>query len=132
MAHRTVRCGLVTVGWADIACVDCMADRWPDARLGHRTVRCTSDSPVNYRRGASTKTLRADCLPTDSLGTGHCQVHTGQSIFLHKQGNDSHLVQIYVDDIIFDGSSHALISKFSDTMVREFGMSMMGEHNFFL
>jgi hypothetical protein len=42
------------------------------------------------------------------------------------------LVQIYVDDIIFGGSSHALVSRFSDTMSREFEMSMMGELNFLL
>ena len=34
------------------------------------------------------------------------------------------LVQIYVDDIIFGGSSHALVSKFSEQMSWEFEMSM--------
>jgi hypothetical protein len=37
-----------------------------------------------------------------------------------------------VDDIIFGGSSHALVAKFSETMSREFEMSMMGELTFFL
>eukprot|EP00267_Zea_mays_P053316 XP_020406429.1 uncharacterized protein LOC109945052 [Zea mays] len=37
-----------------------------------------------------------------------------------------------MDDIIFGGSSHALVSKFSDLMGSEFEMSMMGELNFFL
>jgi hypothetical protein len=37
-----------------------------------------------------------------------------------------------VDDIIFGGSSHAIVAKFVDTMSREFEMSMMGELNFFL
>jgi hypothetical protein len=37
-----------------------------------------------------------------------------------------------VDDIIFGGSSHAPVSRFSDLMSREFEMSMMGELNFFL
>jgi hypothetical protein len=37
-----------------------------------------------------------------------------------------------VDDIIFGGSSHALVAKFADTMSREFEMSMMGELTFFL
>jgi hypothetical protein len=41
------------------------------------------------------------------------------------------LVQIYVDDIIFGSSSHALVAKFADTVSREFEMSMMGELNFF-
>jgi hypothetical protein len=37
-----------------------------------------------------------------------------------------------VDDIIFGGASHALVSKLSDTMSREFEMSMMGKINFYL
>jgi hypothetical protein len=37
-----------------------------------------------------------------------------------------------VDDIIFGGSSHALVVKFSETISREFEMSMMGELTFFL
>jgi hypothetical protein len=53
-------------------------------------------------------------------------------LFLLKQGTDTLLVQIYVDDIIFGGSSHALVAKFSDMMSREFEMSMMGELTFFL
>ena len=47
-------------------------------------------------------------------------------------GTDFLLVQIYVDDIIFGGSSHELVAKFADTMSREFKMSMMGELTFFL
>jgi hypothetical protein len=54
-----------------------------------------------------------------------------KTLFLLKHGNDTLLVQIYMDDIIFSGSSHALISKFSDTMSMEFEMSMMGELDFF-
>jgi hypothetical protein len=54
-----------------------------------------------------------------------------KTLFLLKHGNDTLLVQIYVDDI-FGGSSHALVFKFSDTMSREFEISMMGELNFFL
>jgi hypothetical protein len=34
--------------------------------------------------------------------------------------------QIYMDGIIFGGSSHGLVSKFLDTMRKEFEMSMMG------
>jgi hypothetical protein len=37
-----------------------------------------------------------------------------------------------MDDIIFSGSSHALVAKFADTTSREFEMSMMGELTFFL
>jgi len=55
-----------------------------------------------------------------------------KTLFLLKQGKDTLIVQIYVDDIIFGGSSHALVAKFVDSMSREFEMSMMGELNFFL
>jgi hypothetical protein len=55
-----------------------------------------------------------------------------KTLFLLKQGTDILLVQIYVDDIIFGGSSYTLVAKFSDTMSREFEMSMMGELTFFL
>jgi hypothetical protein len=55
-----------------------------------------------------------------------------KTLFLLKQGTDILLVQIYMDDIIFGGSSHALVAKFSDTMSREFEMSMMGKLTFFL
>ena len=37
-----------------------------------------------------------------------------------------------MDDIIFSGSSHALVVKFVETMSREFEMSMMDEVTFFL
>jgi hypothetical protein len=37
-----------------------------------------------------------------------------------------------MDYVIFGSSSHALVSKFSYTMSREFEISMMGELNFFL
>jgi hypothetical protein len=55
-----------------------------------------------------------------------------KNLFLLKHNNDTLLVQIYVDDIIFGGSSNALVSRFSDLMSREFEMSMMSELNFFL
>jgi hypothetical protein len=42
------------------------------------------------------------------------------------------LVQICVDDIIFGGSSHTLVSIFQEMMESEFQMSMMGELTFFL
>ncbi|XP_062224429.1 uncharacterized mitochondrial protein AtMg00810-like [Phragmites australis] len=55
-----------------------------------------------------------------------------KTLFLLKHGNNFLLVQMYVDDIIFVDSSHALVAKFAETMSREFEMSMMDELNFFL
>jgi hypothetical protein len=42
------------------------------------------------------------------------------------------LVQIYVDDIIFGGSSHSLVSSFYEIIENKFQMFMMGELTFFL
>jgi hypothetical protein len=42
------------------------------------------------------------------------------------------LVQIYVDDIIFGGSSHSLVYSFQKMMDLKFQMSMMGQLTFFL
>jgi hypothetical protein len=54
-----------------------------------------------------------------------------KTLFTLKHGNDFLLVQIYVDDIIFGGSSHVLVSSFQELMENEFQMSMMRELTFF-
>jgi hypothetical protein len=41
-------------------------------------------------------------------------------------------VQVYLDDIVFHGSSNSLIARFAEDMSREFEMSMIGELQFFL
>jgi hypothetical protein len=41
-------------------------------------------------------------------------------------------VQVYVEDIVFGGSSHSLVARFAEDMSKEFEMSMMGELQFFL
>jgi hypothetical protein len=66
------------------------------------------------------------------LSKGFKMGFVDKTLFLLKHNNDTLLVQIYVDDIIFGGSSNALVSRFSDLMSREFEMSMTGELNFFL
>jgi hypothetical protein len=55
-----------------------------------------------------------------------------QTLFLLRQGRDILIVQVYVDDIDFGGSSNHLLARFADDMSREFEMSMMGELQFFL
>jgi hypothetical protein len=54
------------------------------------------------------------------LSKGFKMGFVDKTLFLLKHGNDTLLVQIYVDDIIFGGSSQALVSKFLDTMSEEF------------
>jgi hypothetical protein len=55
-----------------------------------------------------------------------------QTFFLLRKGRDILIVQVYVDDIVFCGSSNSLVAWFAEDMSREFEMSMMGELQFFL
>jgi hypothetical protein len=50
-----------------------------------------------------------------------------KTLFLLRQGDDILIVQVYVDDIVFDNSSHSLVVRFTEDMSKEFKMSMMGE-----
>jgi hypothetical protein len=36
-------------------------------------------------------------------------------------------MQVYVDDIVFGGSSNSLVGRFAEDMSREIEMNMMGE-----
>ncbi|GJW82136.1 retrovirus-related pol polyprotein from transposon TNT 1-94 [Tanacetum coccineum] len=53
-------------------------------------------------------------------------------LFIHKDGKELLLVQIYVDDIIFAASTPELCDLFSKIMCSKFKMSMMGKISFFL
>ncbi len=55
-----------------------------------------------------------------------------KTLFVLKLGDNQLFVQIYVDDIIFGCSTHALVVEFAETMRREFEMSMLGELSYFL
>jgi hypothetical protein len=55
-----------------------------------------------------------------------------QTLFLLRQGRDILIVQVYVDDIIFGGSSNSLVARFVGDMSKEFEMSMMSELQFIL
>jgi hypothetical protein len=66
------------------------------------------------------------------LSRGFMMGTVDKTLFLLKHGNDLLVVQIYVDDIVFGGSSHKVVAKFADEMNREFEMSMMGELQNFL
>ncbi|WVZ85242.1 LOW QUALITY PROTEIN: hypothetical protein U9M48_032189 [Paspalum notatum var. saurae] len=66
------------------------------------------------------------------LKSGFVMGSVDKTLFLLSHGGDTLIVRIYVDDIIFGGSSHALVSSFAEQMSREFEMSLMGELQFFL
>jgi hypothetical protein len=55
-----------------------------------------------------------------------------KTLFLLGQGDDFLIVQVYMDDIFFGGSTHSLVARFAEDMSKEFEMSMMGELQFFL
>jgi hypothetical protein len=74
-AHRTVRCGHLTIGAGHVSPADCAADRWPRAPLTHRTVLCSSDSPVIFSHGAFAFSRERRVRRRASLGTGDCPVH---------------------------------------------------------
>jgi hypothetical protein len=71
-------------------------------------------------------------LKTFLLEHGYVMGSVDKTLFTLNHGTDFLLVQIYVDDIIFGGSFHTLVSKIQEMMESEFQMSMMGELTFFL
>ncbi|GJV00856.1 putative ribonuclease H-like domain-containing protein [Tanacetum coccineum] len=53
-------------------------------------------------------------------------------LFIHKDGKELLLVQVYVDDIIFAASTPELYDRFAKIMCSKFKMSMMGKISFLL
>jgi hypothetical protein len=66
------------------------------------------------------------------LEHGYVMGNVDKTLFSLNHGTDFLLVQIYMDDIIFSGSSHTLMSRFQKMMESEFQLSMMGELTFFV
>jgi hypothetical protein len=59
-------------------------------------------------------------LKTFLLEHGYVMESVHKTIFTLKNGNDFLLIHIYMDDIIFGGSSHSLVSNFQKMMENEF------------
>ena len=53
-------------------------------------------------------------------------------LFLKIRNDDLLVVQIYVNDIIFDAANESVCEEFAKLMQDEFEMSMMEDLNFFL
>ncbi|GJS55823.1 putative ribonuclease H-like domain-containing protein [Tanacetum coccineum] len=66
------------------------------------------------------------------LSNGFKRVKIDQTLFIKKQKGDILLVQVYVDDIIFDSTNKDLCTGFEKLMKDKFQMSSMGELTFFL
>jgi hypothetical protein len=76
-------------------------------------------SKVLYRLNQMPQTWYAR-LKIFLLDHGYVMESVDKTLFTLKHDNDFLLVQIYVDDIIFCGSSHVLVSSFQETMENEF------------
>jgi hypothetical protein len=59
-------------------------------------------------------------LKTFLLEHGYVMGSVDKTLFTLNHGNDFLLIQIYVDDITFGGSSHVLVSSFQEMMEKEF------------
>jgi hypothetical protein len=57
------------------------------------------------------------------LEHGYVMRSIDKTLFTLNHGNDFLLVQIYMDDIIFGGSSHVFVSSFQEIMEKEFQVS---------
>jgi hypothetical protein len=66
------------------------------------------------------------------LDHGYVMGSVDKTLFALNHNTDFLLVQIYVDNIIFGGTSHTLVSRFQEMMESEFQIFMMGELTFFL
>jgi hypothetical protein len=64
-------------------------------------------------------------LKTFLLEHGYVMGSVDRTLFTLNHDTDFLLVQIYVDDIIFGGSSHTIVSRFQEMMESKFQMSMM-------
>jgi hypothetical protein len=71
-------------------------------------------------------------LKTFLLEHGYVIGSVDKTLFTLNHDTDFLPVQIYMDDIIFGGSSHTLVSRFQEMMESEFQMFVMGELTFFL
>nr|GEY38843.1 hypothetical protein [Tanacetum cinerariifolium] len=73
-----------------------------------------------------------DVLSQFLIESGFQKGSIDTTLFIKKKGKYIMLIQIHVDDIIFESTNPKYCIKFSDLIVKHFEMSMMGEMKFFL
>jgi hypothetical protein len=76
-------------------------------------------SKALYRRKQAPQAWYAR-LKTFLIEHGYVIRSVDRTLFTLNNGTNFLLVQIYVDDIIFGGSSHTLVSRFQEMMENEF------------
>nr|GEX14951.1 ribonuclease H-like domain, reverse transcriptase, RNA-dependent DNA polymerase [Tanacetum cinerariifolium] len=72
-----------------------------------------------------------ETLSTYLLDNGFHRGKIDKTLFIKRHKDDILLVQVYVDDIIFDFTKKELCNAFEKMMYDKFQMSSMGEHTFF-
>ncbi|GKD58288.1 retrovirus-related pol polyprotein from transposon TNT 1-94, partial [Tanacetum coccineum] len=78
------------------------------------------------------KRLEYDMLSSFLISQDFSKGLVDPTLFIHKEGKESLLVQVYVNDIIFAASTPELCDLFAKIMCSKFKMSMMGKISFFL
>lgn len=54
------------------------------------------------------------------------------NLYVKRRGNEVLIICLYVDDIIYKGSSSTLINEFRDSMMSKFEMTDLGLLHYFL
>jgi hypothetical protein len=75
LAHRTVWCPQLTVGWGHASRADCAADRCAGGRWLTRQSGAPPDSPVNYSHTLPNFSREWPVRRRPAWRTGHCPVH---------------------------------------------------------
>jgi hypothetical protein len=73
-----------------------------------------------------------ECLRDFLINNGFKVGKVDPTLFTKTVAKDLFVCQIYVDDIIFGSTNKSTCEEFSRIMIQKFGMSMMGELNYFL
>ena len=66
------------------------------------------------------------------LSKGFMMGKVANTLFTKKIGKDLFVIQIYVDDIIFESTNQDFCEEFGNMMASEFEISMIGELSYFL
>ena len=80
------------------------------------------------------QTLRAwyERLSDYLIKKGYSRGRSNRTFFIKQSNNDVIMTQIYVDDIVFDATSHWMVDHLVEHMSSEFEMSLVGELTYFL
>lgn len=66
------------------------------------------------------------------INKGYVRESVDKTLFVINDAADILVVHIFVDDIIFGGTSEALVKVFTEDVTQEFEMSLVGELKYFL